>query len=231
MRCRSETLAHVPLFAALGSEDVCALDSCCIWRRAHAGDWLLDDYAGGTDVYFVVNGHVRGISQSPGRQLILADIRDGEYFGMISAIDGKPGMCRVRAITNTVIARMKASVFREAIDRYPEVRAGVLGSLAQAIRTFANRTIEHAHLHVRERLCTELLRLSRANGAGRFVVSPPPTHAELAARINARREAVTKLLKGLELEGAIVRTRSTIALVDPDRLRHIIAGPAQRAAA
>jgi CRP/FNR family cyclic AMP-dependent transcriptional regulator len=231
MRCRSETLAHVPLFAALGSEDVRALDSRCIWRRAHAGDWVLDDYAEGTDVYFVINGYVRGISQSPGRQLILADIRAGEYFGMLSAIDGKPGVCRVRAITNTVIARMKASVFRETIDRYPEVRAGVLGSLAQVIRTFANRTIEHAHLHVRERLCTEFLRLSRANGAGRLVVSPPPTHAEPAARVSARRESVTKLLKVLEREGAIVRTRSAIALIDPDRLRHIIAGLGQRDAA
>src|ERR1700722_942963 len=231
MICRSETLAHVPLFAAFSFEDVRALDSRCIWRRAHAGDWVLDDYAEGTDVYFVVNGHVRGISRSPGRPLILADIRAGEYFGMISAIDGKPGMCRVRAITDTVIAKMKASVFREVVDRYPDVRAGVLESLAQVVRTFANRTIEHAHLHVRERLCTELLRLSRANGAGRLVVSPPPAHAELAARISARREAVTKLLKALELEGAIVRTRSAIALIDPGRLRHIVAALGQRDAA
>jgi CRP/FNR family cyclic AMP-dependent transcriptional regulator len=229
----SETLAHVPLFAALGLEDVRALDSRSVWRQVSAGDWVVDDRAQGTDVYFILRGHVRGVILSSGHhELILADIRDGGYFGALSAIDGQPGIGGARAITDTVIARMKPAVFREAIDRHPSVRAGVLATFAQTIRLFANRAIEHAHLHVSERLCAELLRLSRTSAKGRVVVSPPPTHAELAARIDTRRrEAVTRLLKELEREGAIARTRGAIELIDPDHLRRIIAGRGEHRAA
>jgi CRP-like cAMP-binding protein len=228
----SETLARVPLFALLGLEDVRALDSRCVWRRVSAGDWVVDDHAQGTDVYFVLRGHVRAVIPSSGHELILSDLRDGEYFGAVSAIDGQPIMCGVIAITDTVIARMNAVVFREAFDRYPSVRAGVLATLAQAIRVLGKRAIEHAQLHVRERLCAELLRLSRTSAKGRVVVSPPPTHAELAARIDTRRrEAVTRLLKELEREGAIARTRGAIELIDPDHLRRIVAGRGEHRAA
>jgi hypothetical protein len=50
------------------------------------------------------------------------------------------------------------------------------------------------HLDVRERLCAELLRLSHPSGQDRIVISPPPTHLEIALRIGTRREAVTKSL-------------------------------------
>jgi CRP/FNR family transcriptional regulator, cyclic AMP receptor protein len=221
---RSETLARVPLFASLEPTDVRALDARCIWRRVSVGEWVVNDRSDGTEVYFVLKGRLRGVILWPGHELIMADIRDGEYFGSVSAIDGRPGIFGVRAIAETVIARMGAVVFREAIDRYPSVRAGVLATFTRAIRMFANRTIEHAHLHVRERLCAELLRLSRTSAKDRVVVSPPPTHAELAARISARREAVTKLLRALEREGVVARTPSALVLIDPHRLRSIIAG-------
>jgi CRP-like cAMP-binding protein len=76
---------------------------------------------------------------------------------------------------------------------------------------------------VRERLCAELLRLSHPSGQDRIVISPPPTHLEIALRIGTRREAVTKSLNALEREGVIARSRGAIALVAPERLRQIAA--------
>ena len=68
-----------------------------------------------------------------------------------------------------------------------------------------------------------LLRLSRTTAEGRVVVSPPPTHAELAARISSHRELVTKMLNALEREETISRTRGAIVLTNPARLRRIVA--------
>jgi DNA-binding MarR family transcriptional regulator len=55
------------------------------------------------------------------------------------------------------------------------------------------------------------------------VVSPPPTHAEFAARISTHREAVTKTLSALERDGLIARSPSAIVLTDAARLRRILA--------
>lgn len=223
MSRRRESLGQTPLFASLGAEDLSALDSRCIWRTVRAGEWLIDDQSDGTDVFFVLSGHARVVIGTSAREIILADIRDGEYFGELSAIDGRPRSAGIRAIADTVVARMSNAVFREIIHRYPSVCDKILTTLVASIRTLDNRVNEQTNFDVRERLCAELLRLSRAGIGGRLVVSPPPTHAELAARISTHREAVTKILNALEREGAISRTRGAITLKYPDRLRQIVA--------
>jgi DNA-binding MarR family transcriptional regulator len=50
-------------------------------------------------------------------------------------------------------------------------------------------------------------------------VSPPPIHAEIAARVSTRREAVARQLNALERAGLIERRRGAIVLTDVDRLR------------
>ena len=219
----SESLAHAPLFASLDPADVRALDARCVWRRVSAGEWVIDDQSEGADVFFVLSGHARVVIGSPSRRIILHDIHDGEYFGELSAIDGRPRSAGILAVTDTVVARMPAALFRETIHRHPGVCDKVLATMAAAIRALNNRANEQANLDVRQRLCAELLRLSRTNAEGGVIVSPPPTHAELAARISTHREAVTKLLNALERESAISRRRGAIALDDPKRLREIIA--------
>ena len=50
-------------------------------------------------------------------------------------------------------------------------------------------------------------------------MSPPPIHAEIAARVSTRREAVARQLNTLERAGLIERRRGAIVLTDVDRLR------------
>ena len=222
-RTDNRTLAKVPLFSALSAEDIRALDARCLWRRVGGGEWVIDYQAEGEDVYFVFSGLARVVIVSSGREMILRDIREGEYFGHYSAIDGKPRSAAIVAVTDSVVARMSAGVLWEAIHRHPSVRESVLKDLVGDIRTANQRAHEQANFDVRKRLCAELIRLSRTTGEGRVVVSPPPTHAEFAARISTHREAVTKTLSALEREGMIARTPSAIVLSDAARLRRALA--------
>jgi CRP/FNR family transcriptional regulator, cyclic AMP receptor protein len=219
----SETLGRMPLFASLSPDDVRAIDVRCIWRRVGAGEWVIDYQSDGTDVFFVHSGHARVVIVTSGREIILRDIHEGEYFGEFSAIDGKPRSAAIRAIVDTIVARMSAVVFWETIRRHPDVCEKVLKSLVVQLRALNDRTNEHANLDVRHRLCSELLRLSRTTTEGRVVISPPPTHAELAARISTHREAVTKFLNALERGGLISRTQSAIVLTDAEGLRRVVA--------
>jgi DNA-binding IscR family transcriptional regulator len=53
-------------------------------------------------------------------------------------------------------------------------------------------------------------------------------HAEIAARVSTRREAVARELKALERAGLIERRRGAIALADPQRLSSLIAEAIER---
>jgi CRP/FNR family transcriptional regulator, cyclic AMP receptor protein len=109
------------------------------------------------------------------------------------------------------------------VHQFPRFCDQVLVNLAEQIRSMNDRFSEQISLTARERLCVELLRLSRRTANDRIAVSPPPSHAELGARIGGLRETVTKLLIALERDGLISRSRSAIALIDVPRLRMIAA--------
>lgn len=222
-----ETLARIPLFRSLDGDAVRRLDAQCTWRRAVAKEWVLDYESGGTDLFFVLQGHVRvSIAAAAGREVILRDIRDGEFFGELAAIDQRPRSAGIVAITDTLVARMTAGVFRQVVHEHPDVCDQLLHTLVAQVRMLANRANEQSNLGVRQRLYAELLRLARAptGGGGHPVVSPPPTHAELAARVSSHREAITRELNALERGQLIERRRGAIVLLDAERLRGMVAG-------
>lgn len=212
------------IFSGLPEEDIRRLDARCPPHKVAAGQWVIDAQAEGADVFFVYSGMARVVILGAGREMILRDIREGEYFGQYSAIDGKPRSAAILAVTDSVFARMSASLFWETIHTYPSVREQVLKALVSDARALNQRTNEQANFDARQRLCAELLRLARQTGPDRLVVSPPPTHAELAARIASHREAVTKMLNGMERDGVIQRSASAITLLDASALRRILAG-------
>jgi len=223
------TLRRSPIFAQLSDVDIAWLNARCLWRRVRAGEFLPDESTDGCALSIVTNGRVRAVRMVNGREIILRDIAVGEYFGELSAIDGRPGPSQIVAITDAILARMPSKIFREAVHQFPRFCDQVLLNLAEQIRSMNDRFSEQISLTARERLCVELLRLSRRTANDRIAVSPPPSHAELAARIGGLRETVTKLLIALERDGLISRSRSAIALIDVPRLR-MIAAPQKGAA-
>jgi CRP/FNR family cyclic AMP-dependent transcriptional regulator len=77
---------------------------------------------------------------------------------------------------------------------------------------------------VRHRLYADLLRLSRPRGGhgDQRILSPPPPHHDLAARIGCRREQVSREITAMEAEGLAEKTRGALVILRPAELRHRI---------
>lgn len=230
-RGRTETLAAIPLFKSLPAAVIAKLDARCTWRRATAGQWLLDYQDASNDVFFVVAGVVRVILQSGGREVLFRELKAGEFFGELAAIDREPRSSGIVAVLDVTLGRMPASVFIATVNEHADVCNQLLGLLARQIRSLSNRVHEFTTLDVRHRIMAELLRLSRPepNRPGRAIVSPPPIHAEIAARVSTRREAVVRELTAMERAGLIERRRGAIALTDVNRLRRLVDEAAENA--
>lgn len=212
-----ETLACVPLFDSLTRADLKALSARCTWRRVQEKEWIIDYQDEGIDVFFVTSGVVRVlIYAKSGREVILADLQPGGFFGELAAIDGKPRSAGVLAVTDAVIAAMPGPVFMEVLRTFPDVCTEVLKLLAARIRALDNRVLEYSSLNVRQRIHSELLRLSRPDpdDSSRGIVSPPPIHADIAARVSTHREAVAREMKRLERLNLLERRRGALVLTD-----------------
>src|SRR6185437_11505242 len=146
----NETLERVGLFRSL---DRAARESCerrCQWRHAKAKEWLIERDDVGTDIFFLTSGVVRVlITPSPDREVILADINAGGYFGEMAAIDGQPRSAGILAITDATIACMSAQVFREVLRNHPDVSEQLLKQLVARIRALDQRVNEFSSMHVK----------------------------------------------------------------------------------
>jgi CRP/FNR family cyclic AMP-dependent transcriptional regulator len=222
-----ETLEKIGLFRSLGAAEIAALDRRCLWRHAKAKQWLLEQDDQTTDIYFLTSGAVRVlITPSPDREVILADINAGGYFGEMAAIDGQPRSAGILAITDATIACMSASVFREILRSHPDVSEQLLQQLVARIRALDQRVNEFSSMHVKHRIYAELLRRSRLDPAdqSRAVVSPPPVHADIAARVSTRREMVARELKALERAGLLLKRRGAFVITNVRQLVQMLHG-------
>lgn len=120
---------------------------------------------------------------------------------------------------------MPSAAFREILFASPTVADRVFRLLTGRIRELDARIMEHTVLDLRHRLYAELLRLSvpRSGSGEERVVTPPPYHHVLAARIGCRREQVTREFTALDAEGLIERTRGALVLRRPDLLQSRVA--------
>lgn len=213
----AESLAGISIFRGLGSDVVAALSRRCRWRHYAPAQTILQYQDEGRDVFFIVRGRVCAVYYSAsGREVRFSDLPAGEIFGDFAAIDGGPRTADVVSLTDTLVASMSADLFWEVMRRHESVCAAILRRLTGIARATLHRVVEFSTLPVRSRLHAELLRLAHVSTPDRStaVISPTPTHAEIASRISTHREAVTRELNELARAKLIEKRGSDLIIRD-----------------
>ena len=218
-------LNGIALFKDAGV-DLAPFEARSRWRRFDQDEVLVDFDEPSADVFFLVSGEVRILIRTQsGKEVILGEMRGGQLFGELSAIDGVSRSANVTALTRGEVCIMSSAVFREMIFSAPPVADRLLRLLTARVRELNARLMEHSVLDLRHRLYSELLRLSapRLGHNGERVVSPPPYHHILAARIGCRREQVTREFTAMSQEGLVERTRGALVIKHPEVFQSRIA--------
>lgn len=219
-------LAQIPLFACLDEEAAARFSTSCIWRSYDANEMIVDYGEASNEIRFILDGRVRLLLRTPdGKEIILAEMAGNDYFGEMAAIDKSNRSANVTALEKTAMCIMPASVFNEIIDQYTQVARAVMKLLCERVRELNLRLSEHIFMTTRQRLCADLLRLSkkRLGHDGQRIISPPPIHKFLADRIGTQREVVTRELSRLRKKQIISKSRGGIVIDKPDMLNSEIA--------
>ncbi|MBB4039526.1 CRP-like cAMP-binding protein [Microvirga flocculans] len=214
-------LAGIKLFKGL-EIDLAPFEARAKWRRFDPDEVLVDFDEPSTDVYFLLSGEVRVLMRTAsGKEVILYEMKPGDLFGELAALDGVPRSANVTALTRGEACVMPASVFKELLFSHQPVAERLFCLMASRIRELNARFMEQTVLDLRHRLYSELLRLStpRQDKSGERVITPPPFHHIVAARIGCRREQITREFTMLTQEGLIERTRGALILRRPEVLK------------
>jgi CRP-like cAMP-binding protein len=213
-------LLRLPFFRPFSAQAVAQLAAHARWRSYEAGQTVLEAGDDAPEVYLVERGTLRVTTRSiGGHEIILNEIGAGALFGEIAAIDGAKRSAGIVAVTNAQLCVIAAAPFIDFAVSTREAALHLMKSLAALVREKDQRIFELSVLATRPRLIALLLRMARLRDAGGMIISPPPPHRELAARIGTRREVVTRALAGLQREGLLEPMRGGLLLPRPAALR------------
>jgi CRP-like cAMP-binding protein len=156
------------------------------------------------------------VYSAAGKEVTFRDLQPGEMFGELAAIDGRPRSANAVAKTDARIGRVSAGQFWELLQEFPKVNAATLTYLCGLVRDLSGRVYQFSAHAVSSRIQAEILRLARLAGptGNAATISPAPTHAEIASRVNTHREAVTKEISRLAGAGLLARSSGQLTVRD-----------------
>ncbi len=114
-----------PLFAAFTKEEFGAIVDRLEPLQFMAGERMIAEGDEGDAMYLISRGGGRVVKEIDGREVILDELGEGEFFGEMSLMVGGPRSASVFATADTDVLRLKSSDLFEVIKQYPRIE-GVL---------------------------------------------------------------------------------------------------------
>jgi CRP/FNR family transcriptional regulator/CRP/FNR family cyclic AMP-dependent transcriptional regulator len=208
-------LRRIDLFADLTDREVDTVLDVMRERTIPRGTTVFHQFDSGGGLYLILAGAVK-ITRTgrDGREVTVAVLNEGNFFGEMSLLDGQPRSASATALQAVRMLVLDREHFQRYVLAQPRIVAKLLRELSKRLRG-ADQAIENLALgSVRDRLCHLLGHLGRhAPGGGPGPIERAPTHQELAEMIGSSRETVTRTLAALEREGLIVIERKRITLL------------------
>jgi len=219
----SSLLSRVTLFAGLAVSEQQELARHLRRRRYAPGQTIFLQGDPGTSLFFLETGQVKIALPSPeGRELVLASLGPGDFFGELALLDGGARSADAIATEASTLLLLLRDDFLRYVETHPGVAIQLLATLCGLVRQNIELLQDATFLDVPARLARMLLQLARPahqQGDGGPPVTPRLTQTELAGLVGATRETVNKCLASFERQGLIRRDNGVIALLRPDILR------------
>jgi len=162
-------------------------------------------------LYIVVSGRAKVyVSDEKGKEIVLNDAGPGEYFGEMMLDEG-PRSASVMTTEPTRFLIVPKEDFSEFVAKSPEFSLHVMKKLIRRVRALTNDVKSLALMDVYGRVARMLIELA-VERDGALVIEEKPTQQEMASRIGASREMISRILTDLASGGYIEVERDRIVI-------------------
>ena len=153
-------------------------------------------------VFVILSGRVKVfLSDSEGHEMILDTQGPGEYVGEM-ALDGKPRSASVMTLEPSTFAVVAREPIREAIKNNPDFALDMISKIIDRARLATNSVKDLALLDVYGRVARLLLNMAVEKN-GKLEIPEKLTQQEIAERVGASRDMVSRIFRDLTAGGYI----------------------------
>lgn len=214
-------LQRVPLFSVLNAAHLELLARVALRKALPKARAVFVAGESSQFLYVILSGRVKvQMSDAEGKEVILAVLGAGEFFGEMALIDEQPRSASVITLDPCEFLTVNKDDFRVCLDGNAEMAMLIMRGLVKRLRE-ADRKIESlALLDVYGRVARVLLEFSEIEHGQRVLRDKLPRQ-DVAKMIGASREMVSRVMKGLESDGFLVPQADGSFVLNESRYTHI----------
>ncbi|HUU73101.1 MAG TPA: Crp/Fnr family transcriptional regulator [Burkholderiales bacterium] len=188
-------------FEGLSDEQIGLLTNRATVRTYAKGAIIVSEGDEGNSLFIIQSGSVKAfLSDENGKEVVLSTQGEGEYFGDLALFDDAPRSASIMALQPCKVMIITKAQLRETIIEDPEIGFSLLHGLAKRVRVLTENVRTLALLDVFGRLAKTLYMLA-VEKDGVLVIDQRLTQQDLANRIGASREMVSRIMHDLTQGG------------------------------
>ena len=213
-------VANLELFRGASPSQLAAVSSQCWTLLVRKFGAVMERNARPQGLFALAYGSVKLALRTPSGELrVLRLVSAGQTFGEAAALLGQRNLYEAQAIAETKLVVIPPAALYGLIDRDPRFARSLLIALAERKRELLAEIESVTYRRGAERLAHYLGSLAARRGPeGACSVQLPTSKTLIAARLNMKKETLSRLLGTLAREGLIVIAGREIAILDQERL-------------
>ena len=213
-----ELLQSVALFWDLSEEELGYISEKMIARHYESGKFIFLEDSEGEQCFFVVQGSVKVTRLSKdGREVILAMLNEGEFFGEMALLDGESRSANVIALEETEVLTLNRGDFLVVLHDYPQIAIQLLKEMADRLRKSDRQIASLSLSDAEKRIALCIIRFADEQGIikrGQVSIPKMPIQQDIANMAGTSRETVSRAINLLEKEHFIKRQGRELLILD-----------------
>lgn len=217
---------EVPLLCNLESYEFNQIAEVSIVKEFEKNKIIFYEQDQGTNLYIIVSGQVKiVVNSNDGREHILGFLKDKEFFGEISLLDGEPRSSTVIALEKVKVITINRNDFLKILRNNPDMTYKIILSLCTKLRWTDRHVSNLAFLSASGRVAktiTEMCESENNIENGKYIVNHKMTRQDFANIAGTSRETLTRIIMEFQDENILTSYRNKIIVHDKKRLNEKI---------
>jgi CRP/FNR family transcriptional regulator len=209
-------LANLPLMEGVSLSVVRQLSTQTTLNNAKRGETIVRRGEPITGLYAIAYGRVKKRLQPTGAEVVLALLGPGDTFAEVPALLACASRLDAVALSDAMVVRINASCIAKEMANDPRLARNVSSALARRMQALLEE-FERVRLPAVTRLAGYLLLIAEGD-----LARLPMSKTLLAARLDMKKETLSRLLRGLAARGLIAVAGREIRIVDRGGLAALV---------
>ncbi|MCB1922754.1 MAG: Crp/Fnr family transcriptional regulator [Gammaproteobacteria bacterium] len=195
-------LNNVYLFDGLSDEERATIERHAVLKHYRKNTVIIERGDDANALYIMQSGRAKAyVANEKGREVVLSEQEPGAVLGELALLGEIPRTASVMTLEDSDFLVLSKRSFDECIKEHPHIAFNLIRALARQVDALTASITDFALLDVYGRIAKVLT--ESAVEEGERVITPKLTHQQIADRVGASREMVSKILKDLRAGGYI----------------------------